>query len=181
MHLIRKKNLIILAVTLLLVVSAPLVAAEEIPNGYNGYRWGTPLAKIDSVTLGTFMHADSSAGIHMTAYKSHYISFDNCSDVSCLVSFTEGYLTSVAITGEGYEMFKCLSASMRASYGTPKKIPTKLESSKDGEVKMFDTYATHVVLSYDTKTNSVFLSLEEGLTPHMERMSRILEKSGGSR
>ena len=157
---------------------AGMVPAKEKPDGFNGYPWGTSLAEIDSATLGSFYLADSSAGLNMTSFQTPDTSFADCQGISCLISFTEGELTSAAITGDGYELFKCLSAYLRKTYGSPNLLPPNLAKSEIGEVKMFDTEETHALLTYDVLTNSVFFSLEEGITPHLHRMNRIFEESG---
>ena len=156
-----------------------IVQAKEIPDGFNGYSWGTSLAEIDSVTLGTFYLADSASGINMTSFQTPFTTFADCHKLTILISFTEGKLTSAAITGDGYELFECLSAYLRSTYGTPNLLPPNLAKSENGEVKMFDTEETHALLMYDALNKSVFFSLEEGITPHLNRIARIFEKSAG--
>lgn len=165
---------------LILALLSGMVAAKEKPDGFRGYPWGTPWADIDSVTLGTFYLADSTTGIHMTSFRSPDTIFADCHRVTILISFTEGELTSAAITGEGYELFQCLAAYLRKTYGAPNVLPPNVAKSEIGEAKIFDTNKSRAVLTYDVASKEVFLSLEEGLTPHMERMKRIFEENSSS-
>ena len=169
------KTLFILILTLLSVTAT----AKEKPDGFRGYPWGTSLADIDSVTLGTFNLADSAMGIHMTSFQSPDSVFADCQGVTILISFTEGELTSAAITGKGYELFNCLAAYLRKTYGAPNLLPPHVAKSDSAEAKIFDTDESRAVLTYDVASKEVFLSLEEGLTPHMERMNRIFEENSG--
>ncbi len=162
---------------LILALVAGIVQSKEKPDGFSGYPWGTSLAEIDSATLGTFYLADSAAGIHMTSFQTPKTTFADCHGMTILISFTEGELTSAAITGYGYELFKCLSAYLRKTYGAPNLLPPNVAKSDVAEAKIFDTDETRAVMTYDVESKEVFLSLEEGLTPHMERMNRIFEES----
>jgi hypothetical protein len=166
---------------LILALWAGIVRAGEIPDGFNGYPWGTSLAEIDSTTLGSFYLADSASGIHMASYQSPDSTFGGCQGVTCLISFTEGELTSVAITGDGYELFECLNTYLHSTYGSSNPLPPNLAKSENGEVKIFDTAETHALLMYDAQNQTVFFSLEEGITPHLNRMAKIFEKSGSGK
>ena len=164
---------------LILALISGIVTAKEKPDGFRGYPWGTSLADIDSVTLGSFYLADSTMGINMTSFQTPFTTFADCDSLNILISFTEGELTSAAITGEGYELFKCLAAYLRKTYGVPNLLPPHVAKSDSAEAKIFDTDESRAVLTYDVGSKEVFLSLEEGLTPHMERMNRIFEENSG--
>jgi len=162
---------------LIFALFTTIVQAEEIPDGFKGYPWGTSLAEIDSVTLGTFYLADSDMGINMKSFQTPFTTFADCQVLTVFISFTDGELTSALINGDGHELFECLSAYLISTYGPINQLPPQLAKNDDGEAYMFDTDETHVLVTYDVLTNSVFFSLEEGLTPHMQRMNRILEES----
>ena len=55
-------------------------------------------------------------------------------------------------------------------------MSTKSVESEKDTVLMFDTYKTRAVLTYDASKETVFLSFEEGATPHLNRMAKLSNK-----
>lgn len=154
------------ASALVLMLWATIVQAKEIPDGFNGYPWGTSYKSMDSISLGQLKSADTSKSGELRSYNSQIKMIGDCKVEAVMLTFLDGDLSTFTLSGEGHDLFRCIYALLLERYGKPKR------PRGESEFYTFDTRSTSVYLAFESSNNAVVATIMESIPSSFERYAK---------
>ena len=128
---------ILLTIALFLAVPA---GAEQVKDGFKGYKWGTNINDFDS-TFEFIEHDNKEiAGTGMSFYKVNIDSLAGIKLDDCIFFFLEDEFCSVVIFFSGYANHDKMLVTLKKVYGEPKKENLYIEEYSFNSGKSFRTY-----------------------------------------